>query len=177
MRHRVKTSLTILVCTLAVVACAGETQSGWLTYESAAMRLRVNYPVAWEIVPYGPENFDIQAVSGNGWLEIYMLEEGASNFFDLPYLAPMEGEVAARGVAEAFGMTFGETETLPTQAGEAAALRAVDAAHDEYAYIVVLPLTGRTLIGIGWGYEQDTWEETTIPIYREIIQSIAESEE
>lgn len=147
----------------------------WRAYDSVAMRITVHYPSAWEIVYFGPENFDIEETDGDGWLETYMLDTETPDYLGISFDAEADGEdILALIRANFQEMLFGEVESLGARAGEATATRAYDIEHDEYVYAVALVLPDRSLMCLGWGYEETIWEENYIPIYQEIIQSIDE---
>jgi hypothetical protein len=191
MHKNVKLGVIIPALALAILACTCDMAGiqdilspslgppeGWVSHDNADMGITVYHPPTWETMDYGMESFDIAEIDGDGWIVIFLLNSETAEDLGLPYNAGMGGEEILAGImADTYGMTFSEIETFQAQAGEATTVRAYDTEYDECVYLAVVPLDDRAVLSLGWGYEQDTWEEEYVPIYEDIVRNIREMEE
>jgi hypothetical protein len=191
MHKNVRLGVIVPTLALAILACTCDMAGiqeflspsvgppeGWVPHDNAYMGITVYHPPTWETMDYGTESFDIAEIDGDGWIVIYMLNSETAQNLGLTYNAGMDGEeILAAIMADAPDVTFGEIETFRTQAGEATAVRAYDTEYDEGIYVAVVPLDDRAVLGLGWGYGRDTWEEEYVPVYEDIVRNIHETEE
>src|SRR5574341_871866 len=149
---------------------------GWIEYQSAPLRLTLHYPPGWEVRPSDDQRFEVREISGDGWIDINVVDESNDEDFSLTY-SPGASADALMGIVLSAARQEGEFEdaqSVETRTGISAVM--TEGTYElmtERELIAIMGLPDRVILAVGHApIRDDVWDANLIQTYQIIVWTI-----
>lgn len=149
---------------------------GWIEYQSLLLELALHYPPGWEIRPSDDRKFEVREISGDGWIDINVVDESNDEDFSLSY-SPGASSDALLGIILSAARQEGEFEdaqSVDTRTDIPAVM--TEGTYElmaERELIAVMALPDRVILAVGHApIREEVWDANLIQIYETIVWTI-----
>jgi hypothetical protein len=149
---------------------------GWIEYQSAPLALTLHYPPGWEARPVDDRKVELREISGDGWIDINVVDPSNDEDFSLVYSLGASAE-DLMGVIVSAAREEGEFEdpkSVDTRTGiPAITTEGTFELIAERELIAVMALPDRVLLAVGHApIRDDVWDTSLIQTYETIVWTI-----
>lgn len=157
------------------ITAAPALPADWVSQVSTEGGVRYALPPGWDVLPYESGHFDLREHEGNGWLEVYTLNESTRSNWGLTYQAGESADsiIAALLSAARDDGTFAEPYRLDSRSGlDGWGFDGEYTVYSERAFVGVIASSQSGLIIVGHeNGSQADWVTVVKPLYLQIVST------